>query len=476
MSSYKYFYIGCFLFTVLVFLLFAFVGKDYLEKNVIIKTAEISNISIADLFTKTIGKPYKKFISYMPCIYVPNSKSKRCPKNINEAKNRIRSAINKLPTLNVQMFNHDGVNLLNGNNINTSYMKYFSDSLEGKTSSFIIEDYQLEKGHTNIIKTFIPVVIDKELKINAILAVNFDLSNSWQNPLIFIFYALGAFTAIFGIIFLYMYILSLRSEQEFAKQYEANTELEMEKESAEEANKSKSQFLANISHELRTPLNAIIGFSEIIKDEVMGPLNNQQYKEYITDIYLSGTHLLSLINDILDYSKADANKLNIEQDDVDVTKIMKNSLRLVSPRADESGVTLIGEIPKEHIILRTDGKRLKQVLLNLFSNAVKFTPSGGTVTLYAWYDISDNKFIIEVKDTGVGIAPKDISKVMSTFGQVENKLSRRYEGTGLGLPLSKKLVELMGGTLEIESELSKGTIVTISLPFIESESFIESNE
>jgi len=473
MSSYKFFYIGCFLFTVLIFLLFAIVGKDYLENNVIIRTAEISNKSIAELFTKTIAKPYKKFISYLPCTYDKNNKSNKCPRNISEAKNRIYGAIKRLPVLNVRMFNHDGIDIMNGQAIDSLSIEYFNDALGGKTSSFIIEDFSLGTDNTSIIRTFIPIMIDNELNLDTIIAVDFNLSSSWKDPIIFIFYAIGGLTAIFAIIFIYMYVLSLRYEREFTKQYEVNSELEEEKATAEEENQSKSQFLANISHELRTPLNAIIGFSEIIKDEVMGPLNNQQYKEYITDIYLSGTHLLSLINDILDYSKADANKLNIEEEEVDVTKIMKNSLRLVSPRADESGVTLIGEIPKEHIILKTDGKRLKQILLNLFSNAVKFTPSGGTVTLYAWYDISDNRFIVEVKDTGVGIAPKDISKVMATFGQVENQLSRKYEGTGLGLPLTKKLVELMGGTLEIESELNVGTCVTISLPFVESDYLME---
>jgi len=474
MSSYKFFYIGCFLFTVVIFLLFAFVGKDYLEKNVIIKTAEISNQSIAELFTKTIAKPYKKFISYMPCAYDKNNKNNKCPRNINEAKNRIYKAIKRLPVMNVRIFNHDGIDVMSGNEIDSLSVEYFNESLEGMTSSFIIEDFPFGADNTSIIRTFIPIMIDEKLNLDVILVVDFNLSNSWKDPIIFIFYAIGGLTTIFAIIFIYMYVLSLRYEKEFTKQYEVNSELEEEKATAEEENQSKSQFLANISHELRTPLNAIIGFSEIIKDEVMGPLNNQQYKEYITDIYLSGTHLLSLINDILDYSKADANKLNIEEEEVDITKIMKNSLRLVSPRADESGVTLIGEIPKEHIILKTDGKRLKQVLLNLFSNAVKFTPSGGTVTLYAWYDISDNRFIIEVKDTGVGIAPKDISKVMATFGQVENQLSRKYEGTGLGLPLTKKLVELMGGTLEIESEVNVGTNVTISLPFVESDYLMES--
>ncbi|MCB2082248.1 MAG: sensor histidine kinase, partial [Rickettsiales bacterium] len=192
-------------------------------------------------------------------------------------------------------------------------------------------------------------------------------------------------------------------------------------------------------------------------------------KDYIRDIHNSGVHLLSLINDILDYSKADAGKLEVEMTDVDITKIMRNSMRLVAPRAQEASVNLTSELPKEHLVIHTDARRLKQVILNLLSNAVKFTPAGGQVKLSLWREMSDQAIIIEVKDTGVGIAPKDISKVMSTFGQVENELSRRYEGTGLGLPLSKRLVELMGGELEIRSKVNEGTTVTIVLPFIQRE-------
>jgi two-component system cell cycle sensor histidine kinase PleC len=257
---------------------------------------------------------------------------------------------------------------------------------------------------------------------------------------------------------------SNRAEAIITKQYETNIELAAQTASAQAENRDKSQFLANVSHELRTPLNAIIGFSEFIKLERSGPVGNPKYAEYIRDIHSSGVHLLSLINDILDYSKAEADKLELEISEVDVTKSVRNSMRLVSPRAETAQVQLIEEIPSDHFIIRTDGKKLKQVMLNLLSNAVKFTPSSGSVTVTMWQNVVDGSLSIEIKDTGIGIAPKDISRAMAPFGQVDNTLSRKYEGTGLGLPLTRKFVEIMGGTFNMQSEVGKGTVITICLP------------
>ena len=256
-------------------------------------------------------------------------------------------------------------------------------------------------------------------------------------------------------------IAASRAESIISKQHEVNQELTEAAASAEAQSRDKSQFLANISHELRTPLNAIIGFSEIIKTEAQ---LQGEHSEHINDINNSGKHLLSLINDILDFSKAEAGKLQIDWQETDASKLIRNSLRLVIPRAESAQVTLVEDLPKEHLVMITDGKKLKQVLLNLLSNAVKFTPAGGEVQCAAWQDIATKNMMIQVKDTGIGIAAKDISKVMSAFGQVDSKLSRKYEGTGLGLPLSKKFVEIMGGTFTIESEEGEGTTISISLP------------
>lgn len=254
------------------------------------------------------------------------------------------------------------------------------------------------------------------------------------------------------------------AESVIEKQQDISLEMASAKAAAETESRAKSQFLANVSHELRTPLNAIIGFSEIINSESMGPVGNDQYKEFIKDIHTSGVHLLGLINDILDFSKAEENKLNVDSEPIDVTKLVKVCLRMVMPRAEEAKVKLVEDVPNEHLILKADPKRLKQVILNLLSNAVKFTTEGGDVTVKVWKDSDTSTVVFEVKDTGVGMAPQDLARALSPFGQVDNKLSRRYEGTGLGLPLTKKLIELMKGRFDIRSEVGLGTTVTITFP------------
>ena len=247
-----------------------------------------------------------------------------------------------------------------------------------------------------------------------------------------------------------LFVAVQKAEVLVSKQHEANLELIAAVAQAEAQSQDKSQFLASVSHELRTPLNAIIGFSDIIRNEVREQLP-KAHQEYLDDINASGKHLLSLINDILDFSKAEAGKLQIEWAETDATKIIRNSLRMVLPRAETAQVTLVEDVPGQHLVIVTDAKKLKQVLLNLLSNAVKFTPAGGEVRCHAWVDVVSGALTIEVRDTGIGIAPKDISRVMTPFGQVDSALSRKYEGTGLGLPLSKKFIESMGGKFTIES-------------------------
>jgi len=241
--------------------------------------------------------------------------------------------------------------------------------------------------------------------------------------------------------------------------------LEKNIEKLKHENVQQSQFLANFTHELRTPLNSIIGFSGLIKDETLGPLGNMEYSKYASDINNSGIHLLSLINDILDYSKAEVGRLNVNMDDCDIIKVIKQSFSIVAPRANESGVELLQSFSTKHCILKIDQKRFKQVLLNLLSNAVKFTDSGGSVTVSVFTDIKQTRLYVEVKDTGVGIEEKDIPTVMSLFGQVETDLNRNYEGTGIGLPFAKKLTNLLGGTFELSSKVGLGTRITLGFQY-----------
>jgi PAS domain S-box-containing protein len=235
------------------------------------------------------------------------------------------------------------------------------------------------------------------------------------------------------------------------------------KEAAEIASRSKSEFLANISHELRTPLNAIIGFSEIMREEIFGPLGSPQYREYIGDVLDSAHHLLEVINDILDIAKAEAGKLDLIEDDVEIAQVTQSAMRLVQERAQRGGITIRKNLPAELPLLRADERKLKQVLLNLLTNAVKFTPPGGTIEIGGQI-AEDGDFLMTVRDTGIGIAAENIETALAPFGQVDAKLNRKYEGTGLGLPLSNAMIHLHQGTLSIESEVGHGTTVTIRLP------------
>jgi PAS domain S-box-containing protein len=243
----------------------------------------------------------------------------------------------------------------------------------------------------------------------------------------------------------------------------AETSLRAAKDEAEAANRTKSAFLANMSHELRTPLNAIIGFSEIIKDEMFGPVGSPKYRDYVEDIHDSAVLLLDLINDVLDFSKAEAGKLKPRDETVDVRDLVTSTVRLVRNDPDAEGIAFAEDLPDDLPYVTADARMLKQMLLNLLSNAVKFTRPGGTVTVRAEVD-GEGRFVLSVHDTGVGIAADDIPLVMSAFGQAENILNRRHRGTGLGLPLVKSLAEVHGGTFALQSEIGVGTVATIVLP------------
>ncbi len=232
---------------------------------------------------------------------------------------------------------------------------------------------------------------------------------------------------------------------------------------AQSADRAKSEFLAAVSHELRTPLNAIIGFSEVIKNETFGPVGSSRYREYSCDIHESGQHLLGLINDILDLSKIESGKDELHEDKIEIPEIIETALKLVRHRAEQGGIKIELDYPDLLPALRADKRKLKQILVNLLSNAVKFTETGGAVTLTAWCR-SDSGFVFQIVDTGIGIAPEDISKALSRFGQVDGALGRQYEGTGLGLPLARALIELHGGVLDLQSEVGVGTTVTVRFP------------
>lgn len=243
-------------------------------------------------------------------------------------------------------------------------------------------------------------------------------------------------------------------------------ELERARQTAESASQAKSQFLANVSHELRTPLNAIIGFSKMISEEQFGPLSNPKYVEYAHDIQDSGKHLLDVINDILDLTRAETGRLSVTFASLSVSKVIEKALRIVAGHAYHRKVDIYTDIPDKLPKLIADPVRLVQILLNLLSNAIKFSPDGGKVTIRVRAETARqgvHYFMIEVEDHGIGMSEAELNKVFSSFNQADVGLNRKYDGAGLGLPLTKRLVELHHGKIKIESKEGKGTVVTVRL-------------
>ena len=249
---------------------------------------------------------------------------------------------------------------------------------------------------------------------------------------------------------------------EIAERRRAEINLRSAKEQAEVANRAKSEFLAMVSHELKTPLNAIIGFSDILANQTLGPMGKSQYLEYASDIRDSGHYLLKIINDILDLSRIESGNLTLIEEQVDLVSVVQSAVRLIRPRAEGAGLTLETEFPAGMLIVTADARAMKQILVNLLSNAVKFTPKSGRVTVSA--TLEAGRPTITVTDTGIGIPAKDLGRVCEPFVQVDTSLARRFEGTGLGLTLTKRLVDLHGGELVLRSTIGTGTTVIVRLP------------
>ncbi|HEX4270176.1 MAG TPA: ATP-binding protein [Rhizomicrobium sp.] len=245
---------------------------------------------------------------------------------------------------------------------------------------------------------------------------------------------------------------------------EMSRRLAITAEQAEQANRAKSAFLANMSHELRTPLNAIMGFSEVMKDQHLGPVHNPRYLAYAADIHTSGCYLLGIINDILDLSKIEAGKMSLEQaEEFPLRQALEGSLAICNSLGEKFGVRLVCVLPGEDVRLVAVERMIRQILINLVGNAIKFTPAGGLVEV-AGGKLPCGGYAVTVQDSGIGMTKDDIAKALTPFGQVENKMTATHNGTGLGLPLAKAMLELHGGTLHIESQPGRGTMIVLKFP------------
>ncbi|WP_425363912.1 sensor histidine kinase [Candidatus Tisiphia endosymbiont of Hybos culiciformis] len=340
----------------------------------------------------------------------------------------------------------------------------FNKAFKGITSHVLIPraifhmSGKVEK--TSCITSYIPI-INRSLSsypVDGVLEINTNITSLWSSII-----ELEETVLLTFFIILVIFLVIVTSNTNYAQkiidqQFETNKALEEAVVKVRNESSAHTKFFANVSHELRTPLNAIIGFSEIM----MSTPYNKDHDNYIKDINSAGKHLLSIITDILDLSKASADKLLVDFIELDLNKLITSTVRIMKPRADQVSVELIEKLPKEHIVIKADPKRLKQVFFNLLSNSIKFTNSSGTITIYAEKDESKGLVYVQVIDTGIGIDERDIPKVLSTFGQIDSTVGRKYQGTGLGLPLTRKLVELMKGKFDLQSKIGIGTTVTLT--------------
>ena len=245
---------------------------------------------------------------------------------------------------------------------------------------------------------------------------------------------------------------------------EMSRQLLISVEQAEQANRAKSAFLANMSHELRTPLNAIMGFSEVMKEQHLGPMSNPRYLSYAGDILASGRYLLGIINDILDLSKIEAGKMTLENaEEFPLRQALEGSLAICIPLAEKFNVRIETRLPPETVRLTAVERMIRQIMINLVSNAIKFTPAGGSVQI-SGAATAGGGYAVTVQDSGIGMSEKEILQALTPFGQIENKMTATHNGTGLGLPLAKAMLELHDGRLEIHSTPGRGTAIILKFP------------
>jgi signal transduction histidine kinase len=254
----------------------------------------------------------------------------------------------------------------------------------------------------------------------------------------------------------------LRASRAFDELRQNRDELMAAKDQAEAASRAKTEFLANMGHELRTPLNAIIGFSSIMRDESFGPIGDK-YAEYAAAIGDSGSHLLAIINGILEMARAESNRIVLVEEEVEIARAVAFSVGTIEEMARRAEVDCYSDIPEDLPQFLGDAVKLRQILINLLSNAVKFTPAGGRVRVSVKRG-EDDGLALRVEDTGIGMSPEELPLALTPFGQIDSGLDRKYDGVGLGLPLAKRLVELHGGTMDIKTALGKGTAVIANFP------------
>ncbi|WP_349968115.1 HAMP domain-containing sensor histidine kinase [Wolbachia endosymbiont of Armadillidium arcangelii] len=439
------------LFSLILVILFSVIYCNYSLRNNFLSSYRNSNVNLKNLLESSIIKKYhyllieKHHIKYNSFDYINQLVKLRA---------ELLQSVSKVKNFSLILYDQNARVIFS--NFNTQGHDY-EQLLTNDEIDKLLNNQEIFYATGNTLTSTFPIFHEGDTKPSFFLKIiqSYDDSCVVVYSLFLIFVGLLSLTLI-----LIMLYLHFSNTEMLAKQHKTNIELQQIKETLEQENANKLKFFASVTHELRTPLNSIIGFAKLIKNETLGSVDHSQYKEYVDDIYNAGTHLLALINDVLDFSKAESSSLTVEKVKFNLNKIIDSCLNMLSPKLKETGISLKKEISDKQLLVITDPKRMKQVIINLLSNAIKFTPKGGLIRMVIKENIEKNLLTIEFHDNGIGIMQQDIYKVMSVFGQADS--GYRSEGTGIGLPLSKKLVELMGGTFNIKSESKFGTTITLN--------------
>ncbi|MGX9892003.1 MULTISPECIES: sensor histidine kinase [unclassified Wolbachia] len=439
------------LFLLIFVVLLGTIYRSYSLKNNFLSFYRNSNANLKDLLENSIIKKYhyllieKHHIKYNSFDYINQLVKLRA---------ELLQSVSKVRNFSLILYDQNARVIFS--NFNTQGHDY-EQLLTNDEIDKLLSNQEIFYATGNTLTSTFPIFHEDDIKPSFFLKIIQSYNDSYIMVYSLFSILMGLLLVILILIMLYLHF---SNTQMLAKQHKTNIELQRVKEALEQENANKIKFFASVTHELRTPLNAIIGFAKLIKNETLGSVDHSKYKEYVDDIYNAGTHLLALINDVLDFSKAESSSLTVEKVKFNLNKIIDSCLKMLSPKLKETGISLKKEISDKQLLVIADPKRMKQVIINLLSNAIKFTPQGGLIRMIIKENIEKNLLTIEFHDNGIGIMQQDIYKVMSVFGQADS--GYRNEGTGIGLPLSKKLVELMGGTFSIKSEAKLGTTITLN--------------
>jgi signal transduction histidine kinase len=432
--------------------------------------AEHNNVAVAQLMSNTLlyGAPQGDSDSRVFDISAPET-----PEGIAAMHQAVVASVRGTAIVKIKIYNRRGITVFSTDPTQIGQDKSKGEgvirALRGEVASELThrDSFSAFEGvieNSDLLSSYIPIQVERpQASVDGVFEIYAEVTNfvarikhtQWLLTLVT--------SAVFAAIYIALLSAIRRADGIIRRQHQHALALTAGVARAESASQAKSEFLANVSHELRTPLNAIIGFSEVIEMEQFGPLGEPRYRTYIRDIHRSGVHLLNVISNILDLSKVELGRLDMDNELTSLGILIQDAVSMVRMQNPKSQVKIETDIDADLRPIETDATRLKQVLLNIVANAVKFTPANGRVEVRARSNEEGGCRIV-VTDNGIGMAPENIPVAMSPFGLVENVLARSYGGSGLGLPLAKRLVELMDGQFRIDSALGQGTIVTIELP------------